>query len=73
MYTRFFFTEKVTQTSCVFPLANFPQEKYFSPSNPFFPKKPIFPTLIQTHSQTERSTAKSAEMHETNVVVVVVV
>ena len=42
-----FFTKKVTPIIGVFPSVNFPQAKYFSPSNHFFPKKPIFPTLIQ--------------------------
>ena len=62
----FFFTKKVMPIISVFPSANFPQEKYFSPSNQFFPKKSIFPTLLQsivtrfsekTHSQPERSNA----------------
>ena len=44
----FFLTKKVTLIIGVFPTANFPQEKYFSPSNHFFPKKSIFPTLIQS-------------------------
>ena len=43
-----FFTKKVTPIIGVFPSANFPQGKYFSPSNQFFPKKSIFPTLIQS-------------------------
>ena len=68
----FFFTKKVTPRIGVFPSANFPQEKYFSPSNHLFPKKPILPTLIQsivmrfsewTLSQPERSAAKLAKMH----------
>ena len=37
-------TKKVTLVICVFPSANFPQEKYFTPSNQFFSKKSIFPT-----------------------------
>ena len=32
-----FFTKKVTPIIGVFPSANFPQEKLFSPSNQFFP------------------------------------
>ena len=44
----FFFTKKVMPIIGVFPSANFPQEKYFTPSNHFFPKKPIFHTLIQS-------------------------
>ena len=69
----------MTPIICVFHSANFPQEKYFSPSNHFFPKKPIFGTLIQsivtrfsekTHSQPERWAGKSAKMHITNVLVV---
>ena len=75
----FFFTKKVTPIIDVFPSANFPKEKYFSPSNKFFPKISIFPTLIQsivmrfsekTHSQPERLAAKLAKMHVTNVLVV---
>ena len=75
----FFFTKKVTPIIGVFPSPNFPQGKYFSPSNQFFPKKSIFPTLIQsivtrfseyTLSQPERSAAKLAKMHVTNVLVV---
>ena len=75
----FFFTKKVTLMIGVFPSANFPQEKYFSQSNHFSPKKPIFPTLIQsivmrfselTHSQPKRLAAKSAKMHGTNVLIV---
>ena len=47
-YSFFFFTKKVTPIIGVFPSANFPQEMYFSPSNHFLPKKPIFPALIQS-------------------------
>ena len=43
----FFYTKKVTPIIGIFPSANFPQEKYFSPSNQFFLKKPIFPSLKQ--------------------------
>ena len=35
----FFFTKKVTQVIGIFPSANFPQEKYFSPSSQFFPQE----------------------------------
>ena len=75
----YFFTKKVTPIIGVFPSENFPKEKYFSPSNKFFSKKSIFPTLIQStvtrfseqaHSQPERSAAKSAKMHVTNILVV---
>ena len=38
-----FFTKKVMPIIGVFPSANFPQEKYFSPRKVFFPKKSIFP------------------------------
>ena len=72
----FFFTKKVTRNISIFPSANFPQEKfffmqaiYFSSRNQFFLLwyKVLLHDLV---NQTERSTAKSAEMHETNVLVV---
>ena len=75
----FFLTKKVTPIIGVFPSANFPQEKYFSPSNQFSPKKSVFPTLIQgivmrfseqTHSKPGRPAAKLVKMHVTNVLVV---
>ena len=74
----FFFTKKVTPIIGVFPSANFPQEKYFSPRKVFFPKQSIFPTFMQsnvtlfseqTHSQPERSAAKLAKMNVINVLV----
>ena len=49
-----FFSKKVTPIFGVFLSLNFPKEKYFprdinfSPSNQFFPTKPIFHTLIQS-------------------------
>ena len=46
--SNFFFIQKVTPICGVLPSANFPQEKYFSSSNQFFPKKPNFPSLVQS-------------------------
>ena len=68
----FFFTKKVTPIIGVFPSANFPQEKYFSPSKVFFPKQSIFPQEINfPYVDTKYCyAAKLAKIHVTNVLVV---
>ena len=43
--SRGFFTKKVTPSIGFFLSANFPQEKYFSPSNQFFPQEINFPYI----------------------------
>ena len=45
----FLLTKKVTPIIGVYPSANFPQEKYFSPSNQFFPNESNFSTFIQSN------------------------
>ena len=43
LHQGFFFTKKVTPIIGVFPSANFPQEKYFSPKQSIFPQEINFP------------------------------